>query len=87
VTAVDAGRLARAVHLEAEVHGPGLWVVRGGRMPHRVEREGDRLVCDCVDADMNLNRPCKHVLAVQLRRLPEPIRMALREVVVVKAPR
>lgn len=77
---VDLGRLARAVHLDAERVGPGRWRVTGGASPHTVERlEGGGLICDCPDA--SFGRACKHALAVRLCCGDLTVVRALRELV------
>jgi hypothetical protein len=77
MTAVDPGRLARAIHLDVEPTGAGIWSVTGGRTAHVVTRAG----CDCVDGEVHPEQICKHRLAVVLARLSAEIREALRELV------
>ena len=86
-------RLARAVHLDARPLDAGRWLVTGGAAPHvvaeiesvtgcntpvpgRVVRE----TCDCVDFRLR-GGPCKHVLAVRLRRGDAEALDGLRELV------
>lgn len=60
----DFDRLARAIHLDAEPteHGDA-WLVTGGSGSHIVSNG----TCDCIDFGVR-GTPCKHLLAVALRR-------------------
>lgn len=77
---IDLPRLARAVHLDASRRGRDLWVVSGGRVPHRVDRDPTGMTCDCVDATVG-RRVCKHVLAVRLSLGEATVLRALRDLV------
>lgn len=63
MTRTTVGRLARAVHLNAERIDAETWRVSGGEHPHFVTTAG----CDCADAAFRPGFACKHVLAVRLR--------------------
>ncbi len=60
----DFERLARAIHLDVETiaNGDG-WIVTGGSGSHLVSGSA----CDCIDFGVR-GTPCKHLLAVALRR-------------------
>jgi hypothetical protein len=77
---VDPGRLTRALFLEVNPLGQGRWQVQGGAMMHQVRKDGDRLRCDCADAEIRGAR-CKHVLCVALSRLDHELLKALRVLV------
>ncbi len=62
---IDAGRLARAVHLTATPIDVNTWRVRGGIADHVVQIDGGRCYCDCVDAQVR-GDGCKHSLLVRL---------------------
>jgi hypothetical protein len=87
MTAVDPGRLARAIHLDVESNGAGEWSVTGGRGRHCVTIGERGTICDCADSDLHPELACKHRLAVALVRLPAEVREALRELVPVRTSR
>jgi hypothetical protein len=60
---VDLGRLARAVHLDAERLTDGRWLVSGGAQPHIVDLDAGS--CDCADSAVR-GGPCKHLQRVRL---------------------
>lgn len=73
MTAIDPGRLRRAVHLDARPLPGGGWTV------------GERTVrprhgCTCPDRQIR-GPGCKHELAVRLSGLDDGILAALRQVV------
>ncbi len=59
----DLNRVARAIHLDVEPLPSGRWIVTGGSAPHIVSQGA----CDCTDFVLR-GAPCKHLLAVALRR-------------------
>jgi hypothetical protein len=81
-TALDPGRVARAVHLQVSESGPRKYTVSGGAQPHVVQAGGDGgLRCDCTDHAMRPAVGCKHILAVRLRLADADVLAALRVVV------
>lgn len=58
-------RLARALYLDCQREGPGLYRVSGGAESHVVTL-GDDSRCDCTDFAVR-GGPCKHLWRVRLR--------------------
>ena len=77
---IESGRLARAIHLEAEPIDADSWRVSGGAKDHRVEVEGGRCWCDCVDSQVR-GDGCKHGLIVRLLAGDPKVVVALRQLV------
>ena len=75
---MDAARVARAVHLTIDERAPGIFEVRGGAGVHTVDLGAG--TCDCTDFAVH-GGPCKHLLAVRLRRGDAEALEALRAVV------
>lgn len=74
-TTVDPARLARAVHLEAERVGGGVWCVGEWRV------DGATGACNCPDALYRPRTPCKHSIACRLAVLDDELREALRTLI------
>lgn len=74
---LDPARLHRALFLDAERIGDGLWSVRGGAAPHSVTPDA----CDCYDFTMHPDADCKHRLAVRLSALDAELLDGLRALV------
>jgi hypothetical protein len=74
MTAVDLGRLERALDLSVELMGDGRLLVTGGSAPHVVDPGAG--VCDCGDHQVR-GGWCKHLLAAELRRGNETVIRAL----------
>ena len=66
MSAIDVGRLRRAIWLEVQPVAPGRYLVRGGSQDHVVEVDGGLVTCHCPDAERT-GDSCKHSLALQLR--------------------
>ena len=63
---IDSGRLARALVLDVEPTGDGVFRVTGGRQPHVVRpTTAGQWTCDCIDSRFYRGE-CKHLLAVTL---------------------
>jgi hypothetical protein len=72
---LDPRRVARALRLKVQPLDDGVFLVTGGREPHRVERGR----CDCYDARVR-RVVCKHRIARHLFEALHPsVREALRE--------
>ncbi len=74
---IEAGRLARAVHLEAVPIDVDSYRVSGGSQDHVVEIVDGRCYCDCVDAQVR-GDGCKHNLIVRLLAGDKEVVKALR---------
>ncbi len=86
---IDLLRLMRAVHLDTQPQGGGLWQVTGPESFHLVNVGDSELLCDCRDFAIR-GGPCKHILRVGLangdcdtikalrRLLPIPSRRSAR---------
>lgn len=77
---IDAGRLARAVHLTAKPIDVSAYRVRGGSRDHMVQVDGGRCYCDCMDAQVR-GDGCKHSLLVRLLNGDPEVVKALRQLV------
>ena len=77
---IEAGRLARAIHLDAVPVDINSYRVSGGAQDHTVEVRDGRCFCDCMDAQVH-GDGCKHGLAVRLRGSDEEVIRALRQLV------
>ncbi len=77
---IDAGRLARAIHLTAKPIDVNTWRVRGGTADHMVEVDAGRCYCDCTDAQA-WGPGCKHCLLVRLLGGDPDVVLALRALV------
>lgn len=76
---IDLGRLARAVHLDAQRIGDSVYLVSGGATAHRVDlRVGE--ACDCDDRRIR-GATCKHVLRAMLGEGDPDVLRALRDLV------
>ena len=73
---IDAGRLARAVHLDCQAEGFGRYLV-GDRV---VLVDGRYLRCDCPD-HLIRGAECKHLLATRLNCGDPSVVLALRQLV------
>ena len=83
---IDAGRLARAVWLEAKLIDISTYRVRGGTADHMVEVVDGRCYCDCPDAQVR-GPACKHALVVRLLGGDPDVVRALRQLVAQPAQR
>ncbi len=83
---IDAGRLARAVHLTAKPIDVNTWRVRGGTADHMVEVDAGRCYCDCTDAQVR-GPGCKHSLLVRLLGGDPEVVLSLRQLVELPARR
>ena len=81
-TAIEPGRLRRAVFLDVVRLGPGRrYLVSGGARSHVLELDtDDGRLCDCED-HLWRNLVCKHILACQLREGDVETIAALRAIV------
>ncbi len=77
---IDAGRLQRAVWLEAKLIDISTYRVRGGTADHMVEVVDGRCYCDCPDAQVR-GPGCKHSLLVRLLGGDPEVVNALRQLV------
>ncbi len=80
MSAIDVGRLARAVHLDCRRVAPDRYLVTGGRDDHMVDIDGGYVRCDCFDAQRN-GDGCKHALCVRLHHGDSDVVNALRQLV------
>lgn len=77
---IEAGRLRRAVHLDADRMSDGRWFVVGGSEPRVVDLEQVQ-ACLCPDALNRHGIVCKHVLRVRLQLGDADVLRALRSIV------
>lgn len=80
MSAIDAGRLARAVWLNCQPVAPGRFLVSGGVDDHLVEVDGGYVYCDCEDSQ-RVGDACKHGLACRLHCGDPTVVLALRMLV------
>ena len=78
---IDSGRLARAIHLDAQRIDVGAYLVTGGAQDHTVEVDGGRCFCNCPDAQARDGDSCKHALLVRLLNGDPEVAKALRQLV------
>ena len=77
---IDAGRLQRAIWLEAKPVDVSTYRVRWGTADHMVEVVDGRRYCDCPDAQVR-GPGCKHSLLVRLLGGDPEVVLALRRFV------
>ena len=81
MTALDPGRIRRALSLDVTELADSEYVTTGGREPHTVDTSKVPWSCDCADARYH-SGPCKHATAVYfVRQLDHRVRAALRSAV------
>ena len=77
---IEAGRLARAIHLQAERVDLHTFRVSGGAQHHTVELRDGGCFCDCWDSRIH-GDGCKHSLIVRLLGGDEEVVRALRQLI------
>ena len=77
---IEAGRLARAIHLDAVPIDIDSYMVSGGSQNHVVDVVNGELRCDCMDATVR-GRGCKHELCVRLNAADGEVVRALRQLI------
>ncbi len=79
--AIDAGRLQRAIWLDAERCGDGQYRISGGAAVHLVELYGENgPICDCRDF-LWRGDVCKHLLLSRLLEGDVEVVWALRAII------
>ena len=77
---IDTGRLARAVWLDCQPRGDGIWHVSGSSGFHVVHLADNGPLCDCRDFALGTMR-CKHIMRIDLANGDRDTIAALRELV------